>query len=257
MITLKTPEEIALMRRASQIVAEILEELAAMAKPGVSTLELDRRAEELTLKKDARPAFKGYKPHEVEYRHSLCVSINNEIVHGIPKAGRRLKAGDIVGLDFGVVCHGFYGDAARTLAIGRVSHSAERLMQVTRDALYKGIAQARVGNRIGDIGRAVQHAAESAGFSVVIEFAGHGIGRRLHEDPQVPNYFRLGMPNPRLQEGMVLAIEPMINEGTADLEILDDGWTAVTADGKLSAHFEHSIAITAAGPQILSELGHV
>ncbi|MGH7985588.1 MAG: type I methionyl aminopeptidase [Candidatus Binataceae bacterium] len=257
MITLKSPEEIALMRQASRIVAEILEELATMAKPGVSTLELDRRAEELTLKKGARPAFKGYKPHQVEYRHSLCVSINDEIVHGIPKAGRRLKAGDIVGLDFGVVYEGFYGDAARTLAIGRVSRSAERLMRVTREALYKGIEQAHVGNRIGDIGRAVQHAAESAGFSVVIEFAGHGIGRRLHEDPQVPNYFRLGMPNPRLQEGMVLAIEPMINEGTADLEILDDGWTAVTADGKLSAHFEHSIAITAAGPQILSELGHV
>ncbi|MGH7915987.1 MAG: type I methionyl aminopeptidase, partial [Candidatus Binataceae bacterium] len=249
MITLKSPEEIALMRQASRIVAEILEELATMAKPGVSTLELDRRAEELTLKKGARPAFKGYKPHQVEYRHSLCVSINDEIVHGIPKAGRRLKAGDIVGLDFGVVYEGFYGDAARTLAIGRVSRSAERLMRVTREALYKGIEQAHVGNRIGDIGRAVQHAAESAGFSVVIEFAGHGIGRRLHEDPQVPNYFRLGMPNPRLQEGMVLAIEPMINEGTADLEILDDGWTAVTADGKLSAHFEHSIAITAAGPQ--------
>jgi methionyl aminopeptidase len=256
-ITLKSPEEIALMRKASQIVAEILEELALMARPGVSTLELDHRAEELTLKKGARPAFKGYKPHDVEYRHSLCVSINNEIVHGIPKAGRKLKAGDIVGLDFGVVYEGFYGDAARTVAVGRVARSAERLMRVTQEALYKGIEQARIGNRIGDIARAVQHTAESAGYSVVTDFAGHGIGRRLHEDPQVPNYFRLGMPNPRLQEGMVLAIEPMINEGCAELEILDDGWTAVTADGKLSAHFEHSIAITAAGPQILSELHHV
>jgi len=245
------------MRQASRIVAEVLAEVAAAARPGVSTLELDRLAEELTLKKGARPAFKGYRPHDVEYRHSLCVSINEEIVHGIPKAGRKLKPGDIVGLDFGVVYKGYYGDAARTVAIGKVSPQAERLMRVTRDALYAAIEQARVGNRISDIGRAVQRLAEDAGFSVVTDFAGHGIGRKLHEDPQVPNYFRAGMPNPRLQEGMVLAIEPMVNEGTAELEIMDDGWTAVTADRKLSAHFEHSIAITAAGPEILSELDHV
>jgi methionyl aminopeptidase len=256
-ITLKSPKELALMRRASQIVAEILEQLVKTAKPGVSTLELDRLAEELTLKKGARPAFKGYKPGEVEYRHSLCVSINSEIVHGIPKAGRLLKPGDIVGLDFGVVYEGFFGDAATTIAIGKVSEGAQHLMRVTREALYAGIAEARVGNRIGNIARAVQNTAEAAGFSVVTVFAGHGIGRKLHEDPQVPNYFVPGMPNPRLQEGMVLAIEPMINEGTADLEILDDGWTAVTADGKLSAHFEHSIAITASGPEILSELDNV
>jgi methionyl aminopeptidase len=256
LITLKCPEEIALMRRANQIVAEILDELVAMAKPGVTTLELDRLAEQLTLKKGARPAFKGYKPHDVEYRHSLCVSINHEIVHGIPSARRRLKEGDIVGLDFGVCYQGYFGDAARTVAIGSVTDNARRLMKVTREALYAGIEQARVGNRISNIARAVQRTAESAGYSVVTEFAGHGIGRRLHEDPQVPNYFRAGMPNPRLQEGMVLAIEPMVNEGTADLEILDDGWTAVTADGKLSAHFEHSIAIVAAGPEILSELNH-
>jgi methionyl aminopeptidase len=256
-ITLKNAEEIAVMRTASRIVAEVLEELTVAAVPGVSTLELDRLAEELTVKKGARPAFKGYKPHDVEYRHSLCVSINNEIVHGIPRAGRKLKVGDIVGLDFGVVYNGFYGDAARTLAIGKVSEDAQRLMAATRQALYDGIAQARPGNRISDIAQAVQRTAEAAGFSVVTDFAGHGIGRRLHEDPQVPNYFRRGMPNPRLQEGMVLAIEPMVNEGTPELEILDDGWTAVTADGKLSAHFEHSIAITAAGPEILSELGNV
>ena len=257
MITLKNADEIAVMRTASRIVAEVLEELTAAALPGVSTLQLDRLAEELTLKKGARPAFKGYKPHDVEYRHSLCVSINSEIVHGIPKPGRKLKVGDIVGLDFGVVYNGFYGDAARTLAIGKVSEGAHRLMETTRQALYDGIAQARPGNRISDIAQAVQRTAEAAGFSVVTDFAGHGIGRRLHEDPQVPNYFRRGMPNPRLQEGMVLAIEPMVNEGTPELEILDDGWTAVTADGKLSAHFEHSIAITAAGPEILSELGNV
>jgi len=255
-ITLKHPNELALMRRANQIVAGILDELITAAKPGVTSLALDRLAEELTLKKGAQPAFKGYKPHAVEYRHSLCVSINSEIVHGIPSAKRHLKEGDIVGLDFGVSYQGYFGDAARTIAIGNVSESARRLMITTRNALYAGIEQARIGNRISDIARAVQRTAESAGYSVVTEFAGHGIGRRLHEEPQVPNYFRPGMPNPRLQEGMVLAIEPMINEGMAELEILDDGWTAVTADGKLSAHFEHSIAITTAGPEILSELHH-
>ena len=257
MITLKSRDEIAVMRQASRIVAEVLDQLVVAAKAGVTTLELDRLAEELTLKKGARPAFKGYRPGAVVYRHSLCVSINEEIVHGIPKAGRKLKSGDIVGLDFGVVYQGYFGDAARTVAIGRVSENAKRLMKVTRESLYAGIEQARMGNRISDIAMAVQRTAEDAGFAVVTDFAGHGIGRKLHEDPQVPNYFRSGMPNPRLQEGMVLAIEPMINEGTAELEILDDGWTAVTADGKLSAHFEHSIAITADGPQILSELGNV
>ena len=244
------------MRAASRIVAEVLEELAVAAAPGVSTLELDRLAEALTLKKGARPAFKGYKPHDVEYRHSLCVSINSEIVHGIPSS-RKLKAGDIVGLDFGVVYEGFYGDSARTVAVGPVPERVTKLLNVTRDSLYAGIAQARAGNRISDIARAVQETVERAGFSVVTDFAGHGIGRKLHEDPQVPNYFRPGMPNPRLREGMALAIEPMVNEGTPDLEILSDGWTAVTADGKLSAHFEHSIAITSNGPEILSELDNV
>lgn len=253
MIVLKSPEEIAVMRKASRIVAEILEEVAAAVRPGVTTDELDRMAEKLTLQKGARPAFKGYKPHDVVYPKSLCVSVNHEIVHGIP-SGRKLKSGDIVGLDFGVVYQGFFGDAARTVPVGEVSEQAQRLMRVTREALYAGIGQARVGNRIGDIGRAVQQVAEQAGYAVVEDFAGHGIGRRLHEDPQVPNYFRPGMPNQRLQEGMALAIEPMVNEGTAELEILDDGWTAVTADGKLSAHFEHSIVITANGPEILSEL---
>ena len=256
MIHLKNSEEIALMHRASMIVAEILEELAGAVKPGITTDELDRLAEELTYRKGARPAFKGYKPHNVVYPKTLCVSINEEIVHGIP-SGRRLRPGDIVGLDFGVVYQGFYGDAARTVPVGKISNQAEYLLRVTREALYAGIEQAQVGNRISDIARAVQHTAESAGFSVVTEFAGHGIGRSLHEEPQVPNYVRRGMPNPRLQEGMALAIEPMINQGTAELRILDDGWTAVTADGKLSAHFEHSIAITNRGPQILSEATHV
>ncbi|HUA33709.1 MAG TPA: type I methionyl aminopeptidase [Candidatus Binataceae bacterium] len=256
MITLKTPAEIAVMRKASQIVAEILAELAAKVRPGVTTGELDALAEELTLKKGARPAFKGYKPGDVVYPKTLCVSVNEEIVHGIP-SGRKLREGEIVSLDFGVVYQGFYGDSARTVPVGEISEKAKRLLKVTREALYAGIAQAKAGNRISDIGRAVQEVAEGAGFSVVTEFAGHGIGRRLHEEPQVPNYFRPGMPNPRLREGMALAIEPMVNEGSPDLEILSDGWTAVTADGKLSAHFEHSIAITDNGPEILSELGNV
>jgi methionyl aminopeptidase len=256
MITIKTPAEIAVMRKASQIVAEILEALVAAARPGVTTEELDQLAEELTYKKGAKTAFKGYKPGDVVYPKCLCVSINNEIVHGIPSS-RKLKAGDIVSLDFGVVYEGFYGDSARTVAVGPVPERVTRLLNVTRDSLYAGIAQARAGNRISDIARAVQDTVERAGFSVVTDFAGHGIGRRLHEDPQVPNYFRHGMPNPRLREGMALAIEPMVNEGSPDLEILSDGWTAVTADGKLSAHFEHSIAITSNGPEILSELANV
>lgn len=256
MITIKTSAELEIMRRASQIVAEVLDELVAEVRPGISTDELDRIAESVTLKKGARPAFKGYKPGAVVYPKSLCVAINEEIVHGIP-SGRRLKSGDIVGLDYGVVYQGFFGDAARTVPVGEVPETTMRLLRVTREALYAGIAQAKIGNRISDISRAVQEVAETAGYSVVTEFAGHGIGRRLHEDPQVPNYFRRGMPNPRLQEGMALAIEPMVNEGTPDLEILSDGWTAVTADGRLSAHFEHSIAITSNGPVILSELANV
>jgi methionyl aminopeptidase len=256
MINLKTPAEIAVMRKASRIVAEILEELVAAIRPGITTDELDQLSEEATYRKGAKPAFKNYKPGEVVYPKCLCVSVNNEIVHGIPSS-RKLKSGDIVGLDFGVVYEGFFGDSARTVAVGPVPERVQKLLRVTRESLYAGIAQARAGNRISDIARAVQETVESAGFSVVTDFAGHGIGRRLHEDPQVPNYFRLGMPNPRLREGMALAIEPMVNEGSPDLEILSDGWTAVTADGKLSAHFEHSIAITSNGPEILSELENV
>jgi len=252
-ILLKGPQELAIMRQANRIVAEVLDDLCAAVRPGVTTDELDQMAEELTYKKGAKPAFKGYRPRNVAYPKSLCVSVNEEIVHGIPSR-RKLKVGDIVGLDFGVVYQGFFGDSARTVAVGEASEQAERLMTVTREALYAAIEQARAGNRISDIALAVEETAGSAGFSVVQEFAGHGIGRALHEDPQVPNYFRRGMANPRLQPGMVLAIEPMVNQGTSELRILDDGWTAVTADGKLSAHFEHSVAITENGPEILSEL---
>jgi methionyl aminopeptidase len=256
MIHIKSAQEIEIMRRASRIVAEILAEVSAAVRPGVSTDELDRLAEGLIAKKGAKPAFKGYKPGNVVYPKCLCVSINEEIIHGIP-SGRRLKAGDIVGLDFGVEYQGYFGDSARTLAVGQVPDRTKHLLKVTRDALYAGIEQCRAGNRLGDISRAVQELAEGAGFSVVRDFAGHGIGRRLHEDPQVPNYFAPGMPNPRLREGMVLAIEPMVNEGGPELRIKSDGWTAVTADGKLSAHFEHSIAITSNGPEILTECSRV
>lgn len=253
MILLKSAEELAVMRKASRIVAEILAELRKMVAPGVTTDELDALAERQTLAKGARPAFKGYRPRGVTYPKTLCVSINEEIVHGIP-SNRKIKPGDIVSLDFGVVYDGFFGDAAITVPVGKVSGRATKLMEVTRASLYAGIEQMRAGNRMSDVARAVQATAESAGFSVVEDFAGHGIGRSLHEDPQVPNYFQRGMPNPRLQTGMVLAIEPMVNEGTARLKILNDGWTAVTADGKLSAHFEHSVAITDHGPEILTEL---
>jgi methionyl aminopeptidase len=252
-ILLKSREQLAVMRKASRIVAEILLELRQIVAPGVTTDELDALAERLTLEKGARPAFKGYAPRGVTYPKTLCVSVNEEIVHGIP-SGRKIKPGDIVSLDFGVVYDGFFGDAAVTVPVGKVSARAVKLMEVTRNSLYAAIEHARVGNRISDIACAVQKTAESAGFSVVEDFAGHGIGRSLHEDPQVPNYFARGMPNPRLQAGMVLAIEPMVNEGTARLKILTDGWTAVTADGKLSAHFEHSVAITDNGPEILTEL---
>jgi methionyl aminopeptidase len=252
-VLLKNPEELSVMRQASRIVAEILAELRKVVAPGVTTDELDALAERLTLEAGARPAFKGYRPRGVTYPKTLCVSINEEIVHGIP-SGRKIRAGDIVSLDFGVVYDGFFGDAAVTVPVGKVSGRALKLMAVTRNSLYAAIEQARVGNRMSDISCAVQKTAEAAGFSVVEDFAGHGIGRSLHEDPQVPNYFARGMPNPRLQAGMVLAIEPMVNEGTARLKILNDGWTAVTADGKLSAHFEHSVAITEDGPQILTEL---
>jgi methionyl aminopeptidase len=252
-ILLKSSAELSVMRQASRIVAEILAALRKKVAPGVTTDELDAMAERMTLEAGARPAFKGYRPRGVTYPKTLCVSINEEIVHGIP-SGRKIKAGDIVSLDFGVVYDGYFGDAAVTVPVGKVTERALKLMAATRSSLYAGIDQARVGNRMSDISSAVQKTAESAGFSVVEDFAGHGIGRSLHEDPQVPNYFARGMPNPRLQSGMVLAIEPMVNEGTPRLKILNDGWTAVTADGKLSAHFEHSVAITDNGPEILTEL---
>lgn len=252
MISLKSPREIEVMRRANIIVAEVLDELKQKVAPGVTTLELDSLAEELTLKKKAIPAFKGYSVAGRVFPRCLCVSINEEIVHGIPST-RALREGDIVGLDYGVIYEGFYGDSAVTVGVGKVSDQAKRLMEVTREALYNGIEQLREGKRLGDLGSVVQKTAEQAGFSVVRAFVGHGIGKKLHEEPPVPNY---GEPDRgiRLKEGMVLAIEPMINAGGHEVEIKEDGWTAVTRDGSLAAHFEHSVAVTKNGPYILSQL---
>lgn len=251
MIVFKTPDEVALMAQASQIVAEVLELLKGKVAPGITTDDLDRMAEEAIRGRGAIPAFKGYR----NYPKTLCASINEQVVHGIPSK-RRLKEGDIIGLDLGAVVSGFYGDSAVTVPVGSANDGVRRLIQVTEEALYRGIAQAVVGNRLSDVSHAVQTHVEQAGFSVVTEFVGHGIGRQLHEEPQVPNYGRPGQ-GPRLQVGMVLAIEPMVNMGTAAIRILEDRWTAVTQDGCWSAHFEHTIAIQPSGPaRILSQLSH-
>jgi methionyl aminopeptidase len=251
-ISLKSPREIEIMRRANVIVAEVLGALKERVAPGVTTLELDALAEELTLKKNAIPAFKGYNVAGRIYPCCLCASINDEIVHGIPSK-RALREGDIIGLDYGVIYEGYYGDSAVTVGVGRVNEDARRLMSITEKSLYKGIEQLHDGKRLGDLGSVVQEVAESAGFSVVRAFVGHGIGKKLHEEPPVPNY---GEPDRglRLKEGMVLAIEPMLNAGSYEVEIKEDGWTAVTKDGSLAAHFEHSVAITKDGPYILSQL---
>lgn len=251
MIVLRSRQEIELIRAACQIVAGVLQRLVEVVAPGVSTAELDALAEKWTRERGAVPAFKGYNVGGRVYPSSLCVSINEEVVHGMPSPKRILQTGDIVGLDYGAVYKGYYGDSAVTVAVGAVSENAERLMRVTRESLYCGIENMRVGNRIRDISAAIQKHAEAHGYGVVRDFVGHGIGQRLHEEPQVPNYVGAGQ-NPRLKEGMVLAIEPMVCEGTYEVEVLQDGWTAVTRDRRLAAHFEHSVAVTANGPEILT-----
>jgi len=251
MILLKSKDEIEKMRAANAIVADILVQVRDRVKPGVDTAELDALAEELTLARGARPAFKGYAVAGRVFPASICISINDEVVHGIPSQRRVLRAGDIVGLDFGFCYQGYYGDAAMTVPVGQVTQEATRLMDVTRAALAAGIEAARPGAHVGDISGAIQDTAERAGYSLVREFVGHGIGRSLHEDPQVPNY-RTGARGVRLQEGLVLAIEPMVNAGRPEVYVKEDGWTAATRDGRLSAHFEHSVAVTAGGPYILS-----
>jgi len=248
----KSAAEIERMREAGRVVARILQRIVAAVRPGVSTGELDEMAEELIRRYGARPAFKGYSQGgKNPFPGVICASINEEVVHGIPSRKRILREGDVFSVDFGVVVDGWYGDSAITVPVGRVSETAARLIEVTRRALEVGIAAAVPGNRVYDIGAAIQAHVESHGFSVVRDFVGHGIGRRLHEDPQVPNYGPGGQ-GIRLKPGMVLAIEPMVNEGTWEIEELEDGWTAVTADRKLSAHFEHTVAITEDGPQILT-----
>jgi len=251
MIVLKSRDEIERMRAASVVVAEVLATLREHVKPGVTTAELDDVAEELTRKRGAKPAFKGYVVQGRVFPATVCISINDEVVHGVPSKRRELRDGDIVGLDFGVSIDGYFGDAAVTVPVGAVTPKAQRLMEVTKAALEAGIDAVRPGKYIADISGAIQDVAEGAGYSLVREFVGHGIGRKLHEDPQVPNY-RTGTRGIRLQEGLVLAIEPMVNAGGADVCVADDGWTATTRDGSLSAHFEHSVAVTADGPYILT-----
>lgn len=247
MIVCKSSSELEKMRRSGLLVWEILQELKEMVKPGVSTDELERHASRRMRLAGARPAFKGY----YGYPCVLCTSINNEIVHGIPSPRRVLKSGDILKIDTGVELDGYFGDSAVTLPVGDVAPQLEQLLRVTQESLQLAIAQVRVGNRLGDICHAVQKHVEQHGYSVVRDFVGHGIGRKLHEDPQVPNYGDPGQ-GPRLKQGMTLAIEPMVNTGSAGARVLDDKWTAVTDDGGYSAHFEHVVAVTSNGPWVLT-----
>jgi methionyl aminopeptidase len=249
-IELKSPAEIDKMRRPARIVADVLESLRAMVRPGVTTAELDRAAERMIQKAGARSAFKNYRVGAAVFPAVLCVSINDEVVHGIP-SNRALRDGDIVSLDFGVEVEGYYGDAAITVAVGSVDEDSRRLIETTERSLYAGIEHLRPGERLGDVGAAVQRVAESEGFSVVRDFVGHGIGRALHEEPQVPNFGTPGRGR-ALKPGMVIAIEPMVNVGVPGVRVLEDGWTAVTADGRRSAHFEHTVAVTDDGPEILT-----
>jgi methionyl aminopeptidase len=246
MIICKSPAEIEKLRRSGRVVREILEELREYVKPGMSTLELERYTEKRLAELKARPAFKGYRG----YPCCLCASVNEQVIHGIP-SGRRLREGDIVGLDLGVIVDGFVGDSALTVPVGTVPERVQKLLRVSEEALELAIAQAQVGKRVGDISSAIQTHAESNGCSVVREFVGHGIGRDLHEEPQIPNFGTPGR-GPALKEGMVLAIETMINAGRPEVKVLDDQWTAVTVDGEYSAHFEHMVAVTRNGPDVLT-----
>ncbi len=250
MIVLKTAEDIKKLEKSAKIVAEVLLRLKEIAKPGVETMEFDLLARKASKQLRARPAFLGYRG----FPASVCISINDEVVHGIPSKGRFLKEGDIVSIDFGAEYEGFYGDATITVGVGHISAKAERLIEITEKALYKGIEKAVAGNRLGDISAGIQQYVESNNFSVVRDFVGHGIGRELHEEPLVPNYGKQGT-GPDLKPGMILAIEPMVNEKGYEIEILENEWTVVTKDKGLSAHFEHDVAITENGPVILSKLG--
>jgi methionyl aminopeptidase len=245
-IVCKSPAELEKMRAANALVAEVLGELAGMVAPGVSSLDLDGVAEKLVRAAGAEPAFKGYRG----FPNTLCTSVNEQVIHGIPSK-TPLVEGDIISIDMGVRMGGFYGDSAVTVPVGRISDEAARLLRVTQESLEKGIEQVRLGGRVSDIGHAIQQHVEAAGFSVVREFVGHGIGASLHEEPQIANYGDPGR-GPRLAEGMTLAIEPMVNAGKPGVKMLSDGWTAVTRDGSLSAHFEHTVAVTKNGPLVLT-----
>ncbi|HLW89346.1 MAG TPA: type I methionyl aminopeptidase [Terriglobales bacterium] len=248
-IVCKSTAEIEKMRRSGRIVREVLDLLRSLVAPGVTTMDLERAAEKKIKDLGAKPAFKGY----YNYPCVLCTSVNEEIVHGIPSEKRVLKAGDIVSVDCGVVLDGYYGDAAITVPVDdSVKPEVRKLLEVTEASLYKGIEQAVIGNTVGDVGAAVQECVEASGFSVVREFVGHGIGTKLHEEPQIPNFGDRGQ-GAKLREGMVLAIEPMVNYGKADTRVLADKWTAVTVDGSCSAHFEHCVAVTKDGPMILTQ----
>jgi len=246
-VDIKSPEELSVMKEAGSLLAEVVELLISRVEPGVSTAELDAVTEKDLRKRKAVPAFLGYRG----FPATLCASINKEVVHGIPSKKRVLREGDIISFDLGCKWKGFFADMALTVPVGSISPEAQRLIDVTRESLRRGISAAKPGNRVGDIGEAVQTFAEAEGFSVVREFVGHGIGRALHEDPPIPNFGK-GGTGVRLQPGMVLAIEPMINCGSPEVRVLEDQWTAVTRDGKLSAHFEHTVAVTEAGPVVLT-----
>ena len=251
MIVCKSPAEIEKMRRAGHVVRQVLEAVRAMIAPGVSTMDLELAAEARIAAMGAKSAFKGVDNGYSKYKHVLCTSVNNEIIHGIPSQKRILQAGEIVSVDCGAILDGYYGDSAITVAVGEIDASAKRLLEVTEQSLYRAIEQVVPGNHVGDIGAAVQEHVEANGFSIVREFVGHGIGTHLHEEPQIPNWGTRGR-GARLRDGMVLAIEPMVNAGRAESRVLADHWTAVTVDGSFSAHFEHSVAVTKNGPVILT-----
>jgi len=249
MIICKSPVEIEKLRSSGRMVRQLLGEIREQVRPGVTTLDLEKFVVKRLKELGARPAFKGYRG----YPCCLCASINDEVIHGIPSERRRLEEGDILSLDMGVVLDGYVGDSALTVPVGAIDESAQRLLKVTEEALEVAIGKVRLGNRLGDISASIQEHAEKSGFSVVREFVGHGIGKALHEEPQIPNFGQAGH-GPLLKEGMVFAIEPMVNAGGAAVRVLDDNWTAVTVDGGLSAHFEHMVAVTRNGPDVLTRL---
>ena len=247
-VFLKNANEISVMREANRLVAMALDEMEAAVRPGVTTMLFEDIARDFCARHKVQPSFLGY----LDFPFALCCSVNEEVVHGFPSDKRMIVEGDIVSFDFGVILDGFHGDSARTVGVGAVSEQKQKLMDVTRESLSKGVAAARIGNNLNDIGIAVQRHVEAHGFSVIRRFVGHGVGRHLHEKPEIPNYFAPGLPELPLQEGMVLAIEPMVATGSYEVSILDDGWTAVMRDGGMSAHFEHSVVVTHDGPKILS-----